>query len=741
VPAIVVHHHADDQEEDDEEQMDTPVIRAATLPAVEEVSLEAKPGPTMEVEITEAAGSQNASTAALDSLLALDDVAPATLPSSTMEETTSLVSSQRLSERSNQASPSEAERLVEDTVMKSIPNDRRFEPSHDDTKSHVVSSADTLAQVPPLDETPIPIAQGRPDTDNQESAVMVRSIADSADRDPSPIAMTPSLPVPDLPSPSPALSPLPISTTQLPLSTPRPQPPSLPTSPSPSPSPSVLQSPIPKPVPLPHHLLEPLQRVKGRYEDIQRGFRDCHAGLESLKSMLSSPQVEHGSRPIPMEILRVAMERLNDFVEDARVELEIRMSDEELLAKGYETLLAIPGAMGVAAEPSPGVGRSYPSLSASASSLSSGNGQGRSALSSSLSEPALLSPVAAISETERQIEGFVYGTDVSVRKARMAFEKKLEDAEHDIAALKRAIHDPDSLAVTAPSSSRDALGILSPTTASTSSGSGLLSPIPRPAAPALLDDVATGVEASESTSSASSATSSSWTSWIRGGSSPAPPATPATAPATFGHIMTSPRLRHSPSLQSGLRPKSPAPSLRGRQSSDSLDDGGDDVLQGLGLRVPMPKFSVEMASRMQKEGSERRGSLGSGKGVGGSVVSPLGATMQKPRTTSAMYMLGLGGRSASNPVGAPPAATRIGQDQAVSLTARSVSSPAAALMGQWSRGTRSSTPPVSQQRSKREERHRARMAERDIDGETDIETETEGEETETEDSGSDTDLE
>ncbi|KAH6887333.1 hypothetical protein BKA70DRAFT_1122250, partial [Coprinopsis sp. MPI-PUGE-AT-0042] len=540
---------------------------------------------------------------------------------------------------------------------------------------------DEQAATPTLRTTTLPS-----DNDMESPLELVATMKGDA----TPIPVAHQLPVPDLPSPSPvSLSPLPISTTQLPLSTPRPEPPPLPT--SPPPSLSVPQSPIPKPVPLPHHLLEPLQRVKGRYEDIQRGFRDCHTSLESLKTLLASPRLENDSvGPIPFEILRVALDRLNDFVEDARVELEIQTSDEELLAKGYETLLAIPGAMG-AVSPSP--------------------------LSTSLS-------AAAISETERQIEAFVYGTDANVRKARATFDRKLEDAQHDIAALKRAIHDPDSLTVTSdssPPSSHDALGILTPTSASTTPNSRLLSPLPTHGAPNLLLES----ESVEATTPASSTTPSSWSSWIRRGSSPAPPTTPATAPASFGNIMTSPRLRHSPSLQGGLRTKSLAPSSHSQPS-----DG--DVLQGLGLRIPMPKFTLEMANRMQKQGSEKRGSLGPGgvgQGVGG-VVSPLGATMQKARTTSAMYMLGLGGRAVSGPVGTS-STTRIGQDQPASLlststAARSFSTPSAAFMGQWSRS---------------EERHKARMAERDIDGETDVEIETEGEETETEDSGSDTDLE
>jgi hypothetical protein len=42
--------------------------------------------------------------------------------------------------------------------------------------------------------------------------------------------------------------------------------------------------------------------------------------------------------------------RLDDFSEDARVELEIRLADEERIARGYATLLAVPGAITSEAE-------------------------------------------------------------------------------------------------------------------------------------------------------------------------------------------------------------------------------------------------------------------------------------------------------------------------------------------------------------------------------------------------------
>jgi hypothetical protein len=49
--------------------------------------------------------------------------------------------------------------------------------------------------------------------------------------------------------------------------------------------------------------------------------------------------------PIPIDILRAAVSRLDNYTEDVRVEVEIGISDEEVLAKGYEVLLCFPGAL------------------------------------------------------------------------------------------------------------------------------------------------------------------------------------------------------------------------------------------------------------------------------------------------------------------------------------------------------------------------------------------------------------
>ncbi|KAG6814793.1 hypothetical protein H0H93_012232, partial [Arthromyces matolae] len=96
---------------------------------------------------------------------------------------------------------------------------------------------------------------------------------------------------------------------------------------------------IPKPPPPPTHpLLAELAKAKHRYDALQRSLRDCHLALETLSmSLISSPSMVTGH--VPVDALKTAVQRLTDYTEDARVELEIQIADEELVAIGFETLL------------------------------------------------------------------------------------------------------------------------------------------------------------------------------------------------------------------------------------------------------------------------------------------------------------------------------------------------------------------------------------------------------------------
>jgi hypothetical protein len=158
------------------------------------------------------------------------------------------------------------------------------------------------------------------------------------------------------------------------------------------------------------------------------------------------------------------LSRLDDFNEDARVELEIRIADEERVARGYAMLLAVPGAIASAAE---------------------------------------------AQDVEGAVRAFIEGRDATVARARGLFARKREDLEHDIAALKRVVHElPQAQVPSSPSLSS------------------------RPTTPATTN------------------TPSSWTSlanlFVSGTSS-----RPASPSPTFGAVVTSTRTRRAVSYDTG----------------------------------------------------------------------------------------------------------------------------------------------------------------------------------------------
>ncbi|EJD05769.1 uncharacterized protein FOMMEDRAFT_145188 [Fomitiporia mediterranea MF3/22] len=135
-------------------------------------------------------------------------------------------------------------------------------------------------------------------------------------------------------------------------------------------------------------LLSKLAEVAERYADAQRSLRDCHLSLQGLKQSSSLASASSN-------ILDSVIERLSDYCEDARVELEIRIADEERIAKGYQALLSIPGA-----------------------------------LSGEVNEEGMV----------RQIEGFLDGSDPAVHRAQDVLRRKLDDLQHDIASVKQVVH-------------------------------------------------------------------------------------------------------------------------------------------------------------------------------------------------------------------------------------------------------------------------------------------------------------
>jgi hypothetical protein len=377
----------------------------------------------------------------------------------------------------------------------------------------------------------------------------------------------------------------------------------------------------------PHPLLAELFKISHRYDDFQRSFRDCHLALEDLKASLglSSSTTslnrqfnrQTGEKPpeltltpiIPTDVFHAAISRLDDYTEDVRVEVEIRISDEEVLAKGYEVLLCVPGALYSSSAPESSL--LSLSLQANQPQHQRHHDQSQPPFSQSYSDHAedqdfnfkdSSSIPPTQSELEIQVQAFIIGTDPSVIKACESFSKKLEDVQHDIAVLKRAIHNPD---------------------------------------PEMT--IADGPELSSQTPTTPETGGRGWASWIRSPSGPPFSASSAKhfgglgSSSTFGSIMTSPhRMNYSPSL---YKSSNSATLVNGNGSSRMQGTGGggrgggrDDILGRLGLRVPMPIFD----SAVQQP-------LSSFSGAGWNGLSPTMSTPMKQRSVSStMYMLGLG---------------------------------------------------------------------------------------------------
>ncbi|KAI0306281.1 hypothetical protein B0F90DRAFT_1622897 [Multifurca ochricompacta] len=281
-------------------------------------------------------------------------------------------------------------------------------------------------------------------------------------------------------------------------------------------------------------LLAGLGETKNRYEAFQRAFRDCHIALRELGETVRT-LTPPTSTSLPISALETILSRLDDFNEDTRVELEIRVADEERIARGYETLLTVPGAIASAAE---------------------------------------------AQNVESAVQAFVDGSDAAVSRARNQFSRKRDDLEHDIAALKRAVHEHSQ----SPSQSR------SQSAAPVSSLSS--SPSSRPATPSA---------AATNTLNANA----SWTSLAAGLFAGGVSSRPASPSPTFGSVVTSLRARRGGMLGS--------------------ESGPLTALQQQ-LRIPMPDLYHHYHHHQQHLPSPvRPGSRG--------------------RTTSGMYMLGLGMRS------------------------------------------------------------------------------------------------
>jgi hypothetical protein len=284
-------------------------------------------------------------------------------------------------------------------------------------------------------------------------------------------------------------------------------------------------------------LLTELGKAKNRYDELQRAFRDCHLALRELGQTL---QDIPPSSSLPTSALQTILSRLDDFNEDARVELEIRIADEERILRGYATLLAVPGAISSAEE---------------------------------------------AEDVEHALRAFVNGSDASVARAQSQFARKRDDLEHDIAALKRAVHELST-----------SLPLVTGTTTTTSPS--LLPSSSRPTTPT-------------AAAAAPAAMNASWTSLPGLGLFSAGSLRPSSPSPTFGSVVTSPRPRRVP--------------------TEGGASGGLLAALQQQLRISMPELHTHHHLAPRSSPSPAR--LG-----------------QRSRTTSGMYMLGLGMQNGVIPV-------------------------------------------------------------------------------------------
>ncbi|KAF8881486.1 hypothetical protein BD779DRAFT_1675431 [Infundibulicybe gibba] len=246
-----------------------------------------------------------------------------------------------------------------DTIADSLPQDNRNDgsPSGAELKSHELVPPPSIFVEPEQSgpELPHQVVDSSPhgDTDVSVPAPIPKNAHDTDDTDTEPSLTPPSIEAPT-PHESPVLPPGPALNETFPIISPT--------------HPEAVEAPAP------HPLIAQLAQTRHRYDDLKHTFET----------------------------------RLSDYTEDARVELEIRIADEELLARGFETILSIPGAL-------------------SHSSTSTGAGDD--------------SPPSQ-TEVEAQIEAFVSGAEPSVQRSLQTFTRKLTDVQHDIAALKRTIQTP-----------------------------------------------------------------------------------------------------------------------------------------------------------------------------------------------------------------------------------------------------------------------------------------------------------
>ncbi|KAG8978824.1 hypothetical protein FRB90_008325, partial [Tulasnella sp. 427] len=306
-----------------------------------------------------------------------------------------------------------------DVVVVATPSDLGVSPPESSGQVVVVSSREERIEVHPLTPAVVQVSRGSSPMEIQHPLPVVPEptvvqVVDAEEDEGENVVKIPSQPVVPvvLVAPVPVVPPKLHETLTLEQPKPSPVPPVL--------SPIAIDTPVArsattslmspalvtplsaKPItptsPALHPLIAELAQISSRYDSPSAALRNCSAILSRVKADFAGTTLHLPSPPpATVPIFRSYLDRISDFLEDCRVELEIRVADEARQAKGFETILVLP-----------------PSPSPSSTSFA---------------------------QVEDRIRRFVDGTDPAVGKAVESFDRKVGELEHDVALLKRAMYD------------------------------------------------------------------------------------------------------------------------------------------------------------------------------------------------------------------------------------------------------------------------------------------------------------
>lgn len=167
------------------------------------------------------------------------------------------------------------------------------------------------------------------------------------------------------------------------------------------PPPPRTPSPLPETPPLLPQLRDLFEPLTERYTPLQKSLHDLAHSLEALRSTPSSTKIVQ-RKPI-LNLSRrpnhtTLLDSIHEVIEDARVDVEIALADEERVYRGFEALL--------------GVGKS-------------GAVQGKE----------VIKDASEYIDHRKDWDGYV------------KLQKRIEDVEHDLTGVQRVIHESEGLEI------------------------------------------------------------------------------------------------------------------------------------------------------------------------------------------------------------------------------------------------------------------------------------------------------